>query len=69
MDSEELEVQKQLEEHGLGDLPMEYRTVQGVEDALIDKLNADAVRELEKRAKAAKEKVKGVLDMYPHGVG
>ena len=63
------EIQKELDKHGLGNLPNESRTPKGVENALIDKLNADAVIKLEERAKAAQDKVKEVLDMYTFGVG
>ena len=63
------EIQKELDKHGLGNLPYESRTPKGVENALIDKLNADAVIKLEERAKAAQDKVKEVLDMYTFGVG
>ena len=69
MDSEDLEVQIELEKHGLSDLPEELRIVQGVEDSQVDKLNTDTARQLEKCAKAAEDRVKIVHEIYPHGVG
>ena len=41
------EIQKELDKHGLGSLPYESRTPKGVENALIDKLNAEAIMKLE----------------------
>ena len=58
-----------MDKYGIGDLPKELRTKKGVEDALIDKLNQDAVRQLEERTLLAQTKVKETLDMYTYGVG
>ena len=44
MDTEQEKIQVELDKVGIGYLPKRFRSEQGVENALVDKLNSDAVK-------------------------